>query len=100
MKTESYDKDWSEKPTYAEIVAFSEETGLKRLVKSRYNFDLGLHWIGVESRINEFHEYKEFKWSNILSDLYREYTILSECPDCVQDWFNHLYDLTLLLGED
>jgi hypothetical protein len=33
MSTEYCGKDWSEKPTYAEVVAFSSQQSLSNLVK-------------------------------------------------------------------
>jgi hypothetical protein len=99
MSTVYFFKNWSEKPTYGEVVAFSSQSSLIDFLKRSESFDSAFSW-GIVERTVELHGEIITKWWDTLSSLHMEYRYLNRCPDCIQDWFNHLYDLTLLLKED
>ena len=98
MRTVYCGKDWSEKPTYVEVVAFSSQQEFKALVEGYTSFYDGPHWFSVRRYVLDNSE-SRVDWVYTLSKLDGTYGFLEKCPNYIQDWFHHLYDLTLLLEE-
>jgi hypothetical protein len=98
MSTECWGKDWLIEPTYAEVVAFSRQPRFQLLVKGKASFDYSLNWARVCQCVYDIGP-GWTDWESILAKLEDNYSYLWECPDCIQDWFKHLYDLTILLEE-
>jgi hypothetical protein len=99
MSTEYCGKDWSEKPTYAEVVAFSSQHDFVHFIKGNFSFHYGFSWDVVNMDVIN-NSPSCTHWWNTFCFLDRTYECYSKCPDYIQDWFNHIYDLTLLLKED
>jgi hypothetical protein len=94
MRTRYYGKDWSEKPTYAEVSYLYKKT---LLFKGNAGFqDIDYFLIGSWQRIGAAIGYN---WEFIFSNLYTKYHYIEGSPKIVQDWFTHVYHLGLMLED-